>query len=359
MDKQTIWVTRLIILVSFLDLFAQFPVVAPYAHDLGASASLIGIIVGAYSATNLIGNMVAGVMLDRWKRKALVLAGLLTTAGALASYPLARTPEHLLTIRIVHGLAAAVLTPGAFAIIGDLAGIDRRARAMGVSGAVITVAAIVGPPVSGIVRDRVGIGGVFLGGAALMCIAATAFGLLARDTRTRTIEATPLPTSPTPEHPTASYLALWTRSPLATAYLAALALTVGLGTLVTHLPLTLAARGEPASRIGLAFTVYAIVAMVGMAGPLSQLSDRHGRVGPVAAGLVVIGGGLTLLSLAETAAGIAAGMAVFGFGFGLLFPAATALVTDATARNERGAAFGIFYAVYSLGVVIGSVLSGI
>ncbi|HEV8635777.1 MAG TPA: MFS transporter, partial [Chloroflexota bacterium] len=59
-----------------------------------------------------------------------------------------------------------------------------------------------------------------------------------------------------------------------------------------------------------------------------------------------------------SAAGALFGMAVFGFGFGLLFPPVTALVVEATDRSERGAAFGVFYAVYSFGVVVGSVLSG-
>jgi MFS family permease len=67
---------------------------------------------------------------------------------------------------------------------------------------------------------------------------------------------------------------------------------------------------------------------------------------------------MLILGNARAMGGVAAGMAVFGLGFGLLFPSAAALVAEATERSERGAAFGIFYAVYSLGVVIGSVLSG-
>ena len=51
-------------------------------------------------------------------------------------------------------------------------------------------------------------------------------------------------------------------------------------------------------------------------------------------------------------------MAVFGLGYGLVFPAATALVIGATGADRRGMAFGIFYAVYSLGVVVGASGSG-
>jgi len=65
-----------------------------------------------------------------------------------------------------------------------------------------------------------------------------------------------------------------------------------------------------------------------------------------------------VLGVAEDYGVIAAGMAVFGLGYGLVFPAATALVTESAGPGRRGMAFGIFYAVYSLGVAIGSAGSG-
>ena len=51
-------------------------------------------------------------------------------------------------------------------------------------------------------------------------------------------------------------------------------------------------------------------------------------------------------------------MAVFGFGYGIVFPSAAALVIGATGADRRGMAFGVFYAVYSLGVVVGASGSG-
>ena len=51
-------------------------------------------------------------------------------------------------------------------------------------------------------------------------------------------------------------------------------------------------------------------------------------------------------------------MGLFGLGFGAVFPSATALVADAGGPTARGAAFGIFYAVYSFGVIVGALASG-
>jgi DHA1 family multidrug resistance protein-like MFS transporter len=127
---------------------------------------------------------------------------------------------------------------------------------------------------------------------------------------------------------------------------------------VTHLPQVLVARGEPGAR-GAVFTVYAVLAVIAMAGPLGRMSDRvPGRRGPLAAGLSSIGLGMLILAVVPSLPGAIAGMAVFGLGFGVLFPAAAALVVESAERSERGAAFGVFYGVYSFGVVVGSVMSG-
>ena len=56
-DSRAVWATRMVVFVAFLDLFMQFPVIAPYARDLGATAALVGVVVALYSATNLVGNV--------------------------------------------------------------------------------------------------------------------------------------------------------------------------------------------------------------------------------------------------------------------------------------------------------------
>ena len=143
--RTNILVARLVVAVAFLDLFMQFPVIAPFARSLGATASMTGIIVAAYSLTNLGGNITAGFLLDRLGRSVPVQAGLLLTALALLGYVFSSSPAHLLAARLVHGLSAAILAPGAFAIIGDAATEGSRMRLMGRSSAPIAAAAVVGP----------------------------------------------------------------------------------------------------------------------------------------------------------------------------------------------------------------------
>ena len=349
--RYTVWAARLVVFAAFFDLFVQFPTIAPYAESLGASAAFVGVIVAAYSFTNLFGNLGAGYVLDRWGRRSPMLLGMAITVMAVFSYSLVQTPEQMMAARAVHGIGAAVLAPGAFSIIGDRTASDRWGRAMGLTGALIAVAALIGPPAAGILRDIWGANVVFYVDSAFILVTLVAFLLIARDGSRSVSEGESDPQDAARDD-TRRNPALWS------AYAAAFAITVGIGALVTHLPLMLEEQGETAARSGYSFGIYALVAMLVMASPISRVGDRYGRFGPLTLGLVGIAAGLALLGVLEGYGGVVAGMAVFGLGYGLVFPAATALVASATGADRRGMAFGVFYAVYSLGVVVGASGSG-
>lgn len=345
---------RLIVFVAFFDLFVQYPLAAPYAESLGATPALIGLVVASYSIANLAGNIAAGILLDRFGRLWPLVIGAAITSAVLIAYTLVAHPVQLLAVRLLHGLAVAVLAPGTFALIGDLAAPDQRARAMGLNGALIAAAAVIAPPLAGIVQARAGYAVVFLADAALMAVATLValVMLLLLPSQQR------VPRSVPSQALLRRYARLFSRDHLRMAYGTIIAFATGLGFLVTHLPLALEVTGgSPADR-GLAFGIYGGVAALLMASPLTRVTDRRTRAIPAALGLVLIGLGLLVLVTGLTRPSLIVGMTVFGLGFGFLFPAASALVVEASDRDERGFAFGVFYALYSIGVVLGALWSG-
>ena len=349
--RRSIWAARLVVLAAFFDLFVQFPTMAPHARNLGASVALVGIIVAAYSITNLFGNLGVGFVLDRWGRRRPIILGLAITTLAVLSYAFVRSPEQLLAARALHGIGAAALTPGAFSIIGDWVASDRRGREMGLAGALIAVPAVIGPPAAGILRDAWGSDAVFWVDSVFLAVTLVAFLAVTRELPSpRTSRAATATVSP-PGFALSGPL-LWS------AFTAQFAITVGVGVLVAHLPLVLENQGESAARAGYSFAIYALISMLVMASPIGGASDRIGRFAPLLIGLLGVAAGLVVVGVADGYGGIAAGMAVFGLGYGLVFPAATALVAEASGPRRRGMVFGIFYAVYSLGVAVGSAGSG-
>lgn len=346
--RRVIWAARLVVLAAFFDLFVQFPTIAPHAEILGASTTFVGIIVAAYSFTNLFGNLGSGFALDRWGRRRPIIAGMAITAAAVISYSLVRTPEQFAAARAIHGIGAAVLAPGAFSIIGDQAVSNQRGRTMGVTGALIAIAALIGFPIAGILRDLMDADAVFLVDAAFIIATMLVFLLVTRETRHK-------PRYEEVDSGVDGLGAGWRTPSLWSAYAAIFAITVGIGALVAYLPLVLEDRGETARQTSYGFAIYALVAMVVMASPISRSGDRFGRFAPLMLGLLGVAAGLSALGVFGGYGGVVAGMAIYGMGYGLVFPAAAALVTESTGADRRGMAFGIFYAVYSLGVVVGSV----
>ena len=142
-------------------------------------------------------------------------------------------------------------------------------------------------------------------------------------------------------------------------FCAVLAMTFGIGSLINHLPIALEVAGAAPRTSGIAFAMFSLVATMVMSSPAHRKVDDISRTFAVSWGLLLLCGSGVVLGVSNGATGPAFGaMVVFGLGFGLLFPSLAATVSEVTMSRRRGIAFGIFYAVYSLGVVFGSGVSG-
>jgi MFS family permease len=110
------------------------------------------------------------------------------------------------------------------------------------------------------------------------------------------------------------------------------------------------AEAETGLLLGAFFVPFALLQY-----PLGRLSDRIGRVLPVAAGSAVYGVVIIAVVYAPTVSIVAATMALVGVTGALVAPATMALVTDLADESERGAAMGGFNVAGSLGFLSGIV----
>ena len=326
----------------FLDSQSLAPLIAPYAVSLGASVALAGLIGGAYSAINLLGNLGAGYWSDRIGRKLPVVAGLAIAGVALLLYPLAAEPYLLLGLQMMHGLGAALVSPACLAYIGDRTAATGRGRAMALYGVAAGVAGLVGPPLAGLLRDQWGYSSVFwLLAATILMLVLPASRLITESFPTKAVRVE------------GSVRRVLHNRRLLLAYASAFCWMLGLGTLLVFLPLMGQAWGFTSARIGLLFASFALAATIIQASPLGRLSDRWGREATIMFALVLVALALVLLSFLNQWATLMAGMFVYGIGFGFLFPAMSALIADETELQTRGTASGIFTAAFSLGVIVG------
>ena len=117
--------------------------------DLGASASQLQWIVGAYPLAIAAGLRVGARLGDLLGRQRLFVAGAIGFTAASFASGLAWSPAALIAFRIVQGLAAAAMIPQGFGILRALFPRDELPKAFAVFGPAIGSAAIVGPIIGG------------------------------------------------------------------------------------------------------------------------------------------------------------------------------------------------------------------
>lgn len=338
-----------IIIVSFLDTFIQLPIITPFALDLGASHLLTGAIVAIYSFTNMIGNIFGGHWIDRYGRKKMLFTGMAAVAIILLFYPVAQTGAQLFIIRFLHGLAGGVLIPAAFAYVGDRSDEKSRGRTMALTGACIGTAAIVGPALGGAMAARAKTEYVFLFVAILFVISALLILKYVEESFVSTERG---------KFSLSEFLPLLKHPLVLQASLAAFALMISNGTLAFAFPLKISEMGLNSEVTGILLSTYGVVALIIFLSPANRMYDRFSAIPLVITGISFIGFVHIMLNFVTTFWIVILLMVVYGIGFAFVFPSMNRIVTDASTKVDRGKAFGIFYAFFSLGVVSGSFVSG-
>jgi MFS family permease len=333
-------------LVAFLDTFAMLPVLAPYAHRLGASEAEAGFLLGAYSLANLLASAGSGMLLDRLGRRLPMALSLIVAAALIALYGVVSSPEMLLLVRSLHGASSAVFIPAMFVLIGEH-GHANRVWAMGRTGAIIGLVALIAPPLGGMVADRYGERALFMGIALLMGFTGMIawLGLPAesyRPPRGESIHPLQVLRLPT----------LWSN------FLLTFGLTFGMGMLTYRLPVMLQQAGYDAAYRGRLFGLFALMA-IGVMLAVRRRAVLGGARARAMLGLGLIAVGSVMLEGWSLPSGAWSAVLLFGVGFGLGFPAVHLLTYEGVEAHQRGTAFALLYAFYSLGYVLGPTSAGL
>lgn len=117
--------------------------------DLQASFGEIEFVVSAYTLTYACLLVTGGRLGDNYGRKLLFNLGLLIFAAASAACGLAPTSLVLIVARAIQGIGGALMYPQVLAIIQVTFAGDDRAKALGIFGSVIGIAAIAGQILGG------------------------------------------------------------------------------------------------------------------------------------------------------------------------------------------------------------------
>ncbi|MEJ7786456.1 MAG: MFS transporter [Solirubrobacteraceae bacterium] len=332
------------VLCCFLAVGAVLPILPRYVHGpLGAGDLAVGIVVGAFAFTAVIGRPIGGRLADSRGRRRIVIAGMMLSAAGGALYFLPLDVPGLVFARLVLGVGDGwVFTAGATWIV-DLAPASRRGQAIGIFGLSIWSGLAVGPVLGEALYSAGGYDLVWGFAAASPLVGA----LIARRV-------------PDPHQPVAAATERGERAPLLPREVRlpglALALAnIGYGAVAGFLVLHLAQQGI--GHGAAAFTAFAAAVVLSRL-LLGRLPDRLGPQVTATGAFMAETTGLVLIGAAQTWWVAGLGAAVMGMGFSLLFPSLALIVMDRTGEAGRGTAMGAFTAFFDVGVGIGAPLAG-
>lgn len=336
------WLVYAIVLFTFIDLFTQLPVMSTYAAALGAGAALAGFVVGMYSLSNTFGNVFSGMMTDKYGAYPVLSAGLLLSSVSLLLYGAVVNVTGLVLLRFLHGFCSGLIVPAAFTYVANQTRSEKQGSRSAITGSFVGIAAIIGPAYSGIMASRTSVPFVFTtvaGLGILLFVLAVIFLPAQQVIRSKKKN---------------SGAKLTLNGGMIRAYLGAFFLMFSQGALAYLLPQHVESLGYSSRLSGMLLSMFGVVAVAIFLMPTNKLFDRIPPVRSFAIGLGLMGISQLLLSQSNEMLVLYAVMSLYGLGFAFLFPSINTLLTQATPKEQRGRAYGIFYALFSAGTVVGS-----
>ena len=336
------------------------PLLPIFAAALGASGAYLGLIVSVSTVSGLILKPLIGSLSDRWGRRVWLLIGACFFAVMPFLYRFIHTPEQLLVIRLVHGLATAIYGPVTLAYIAELSRSDQGrvdtdpsiAENIGWFEMARSGGYVVGPALAGwllLSHDPVA---VFTLIGVISCAVFLPV-LSLPETRPNTIRKR----KPVLQH-IVNAIRDGSRTPAVwlTGGLEAVTF-IALYTLKAFLPIYALEAGVSVALVGLYFSLNEAAHV--LCKPFcGRLGDRFGYLPTISLGMLLLAAALPLVLAVDQGPLFLLPALLMGVAQALIFPAAKALVSNRISPDHLGAGMGLIGMMQNFGKVAGPVLGG-
>lgn len=148
------------ILLLMINIFLIFtgvglviPIMPTYMNELHINGSMVGLLVAAFSFSQLICSPIAGRLSDTWGRKKMIVSGMIIFAVSEWLFGIANDPTLLFAARMLGGIGAAFIMPSVMAYTADITSDEERGKGMGYINAAITTGFIIGPGIGGYIAE--------------------------------------------------------------------------------------------------------------------------------------------------------------------------------------------------------------
>jgi MFS family permease len=339
----------LIVFVDVLGFTIVIPLLPLYAETFGASAALVGLLVGTYALCALVSAPLLGRWSDRVGRKPVLLVSQLGTLCGFVILALAPSLAWLFAGRALDGATAANVAT-ARAYIADVTAPKQRTAAFGLIAAAFGFGYLVGPALAGALARY--------GHAVPLWAAAGVSALSILATLTLLPAASAVPPSPRIAAPLAITPALRLRLWQTFAFFTAFScFTSGFALFCER---RLHAHGQPygAAEVALVLAYVGAIALTIQLLLLPRLVQRFGEARLVALGLGSTASAYAAIGFAHSLPALLACLTFSATGNSLLRPSLFGLSSTQVAPNRQGALSGLIQSLQSLAMLLGPLIAG-
>jgi predicted MFS family arabinose efflux permease len=147
------------------------------AQQLGASKGDLGVLLFWYMLPNTSATLLSGTVIRRYlAERSILIAGFLLISGAVFATPLVGHLHLLYLVQAVNGIGVGLLFPILMGLSIQSVPREQQATAMGFFQSLYAIGMSLGPILSGVVAQKLGLSSVFVLNGAL-CLAGAAFSL--------------------------------------------------------------------------------------------------------------------------------------------------------------------------------------
>jgi len=360
----------LIVMVDVLGLTIILPLLPFYAERLGASPTVVGLLVSTYAACQLVAGPVLGQMSDRVGRRPLLLVSQMGTFIGFLILAWAGFNGLLWLVfvsRVIDGLTAGNLSL-AQAYISDVTRPEERAKSFGVIGVAFGIGFLIGPAISGFLS-------IFGYQYPIFAAAALSFTSIL-STYFLLPSAPVIPESEKREGPPppagrrlrvldwGHYATYFKRPALASLLWQFFSFTFTFAIFMSGFALFAERRytwnGHPfgVKEVGYVFAYVGFLGIILQGGLIGRLVRKFGEEKLVFSGFVTATAGFALMGFTYRLPGLLVASSIASFGTGVLRPALTSLITQRAGREEQGVVLGLTQSLMSVAQIIGPVIAG-
>ncbi len=328
--------------VDMVGLAMIVPLLPFYATKFGASATVVGVLVSAFSVAQLLVAPAWGRFSDRYGRRPAILAGLVVTAGAYAIFGFADSVLALFVSRIVQGLGGGTIGV-VQAYVADASTPAERTKSLGWLSAVTSLGAVVGP--------AFGSAAVALGGRHAPGLAAAVLSLLVAGFAwvhlqepkpvTVTSGGNPATTRLTGRQAVARVLTHWSEPASRLIWIYAIGIGAFYGTIQIAALLLMERLGVTEQNVGYFVMYLGGMGVIVRTLVLGRLVDALGEPRLARLGIMLLAAGLIATGFAHGPLLLLIGFTLMPLGTAFLFPCVTGLLSGAVRSVERGLFMGV------------------